>query len=63
MNSSFWELGGGVGVEFPIHPTLDVWRYGLLCRALQFTGSATPPYVHLTSFYIGILPGLPLLKL
>ena len=27
--------------------------------ALQFTGSATPPEVHLTSFYVEVLPGLP----
>jgi len=27
--------------------------------ALQFTGSATPPNVYLTSFYVGVLPGLP----
>jgi len=26
---------------------------------LQFTGSATPPNVYLTSFYVGVLPGLP----
>jgi len=25
---------------------------------LQFTGSATPPDVHLTSFYVTFLPGL-----
>ena len=28
--------------------------------ALQFTGSATPPNVYLTSFYVGVLPVLPL---
>ena len=27
--------------------------------ALQFTRSATPPNVYLTSFYVGVLPGLP----
>ena len=27
--------------------------------ALQFTGSATLPNIHLTSFYVGVLPGLP----
>ena len=27
--------------------------------ALQFTRSATPPDVYLTSFYEGVLPGLP----
>ena len=27
--------------------------------ALKFTGSATPLDVHLTSFYTGVLPGLP----
>jgi len=32
---------------------LEAW----LC--MQLTGSATPPDVHLTSFYIGVLPGLP----
>ena len=26
---------------------------------MQLTGSATPPDVHLTSFYVGVLPGLP----
>ena len=26
--------------------------------ALPFTRSATPPYVHLTSFYVGVLPVL-----
>ena len=41
---------------------VDIWRRGLLHRAcitLQFTGSATPPDIHLTSFYVGVLPGLP----
>ena len=37
---------------------MDVWRRGLLRLALQFTGSATPPEVHLTSFYVEVLPGL-----
>ena len=27
--------------------------------ALQFTGSGTLPNIHLTSFYVGVLPGLP----
>ena len=27
--------------------------------AMQFTGSATPPNVYLTSFYVEVLPGLP----
>ena len=32
---------------------LEAW----LC--MQLTGSATPPDVHLTSFYVRVLPGLP----
>ena len=32
---------------------LEAW----LC--MQLTGSATPPDVHLTSFYVQVLPGLP----
>ena len=32
---------------------LEAW----LC--MQLTGSAMPPDVHLTSFYVGVLPGLP----
>ena len=39
---------------------VDVWRHGLSHLALQFTISATPPDVHLTSFYVGVVPGLPL---
>ena len=27
--------------------------------ALQFAKSATTPNIHLTSFYVGVLPGLP----
>jgi len=27
-------------------------RHGLLCGALQFTGSAMPPNVYLTSLYV-----------
>ena len=42
---------------------MDVWRCGLSHRAhalaLRFTGSATPPNIHLTSFYVGVLPGPP----
>ena len=41
---------------------VDVGRRGLshgAYLALQFTGSVTPPNVHLTSFYVGVLPGLP----
>ena len=41
---------------------MDVWRRGLSCHAyitLRFTGSATPPDIHLTLFYVGVLPGLP----
>ena len=30
---------------------MDVWR--------QFAGSTTPPNVHLTSFHVGVLLGLP----
>ena len=32
---------------------LEAW----LC--MQLTGSATPPDVHLTSFYVRVLPSLP----
>ena len=35
---------------------LEAW---LTRRACQFTGSATPPDVHLTSFYVRVLPGRP----
>ena len=40
---------------------LEVWLITpcMHTLALQFTGSATPPNVFLTSFYIGVLPGLP----
>ena len=27
--------------------------------ALQFTGSAMPPDIHLMLFYVGVLPGFP----
>ena len=37
---------------------MDVWKRGLTCLALQFTRSAMPPDVHLTSFYLGVLPDL-----
>ena len=40
---------------------LEAWLIApCAALALQFTGSATPPDVHLTSFYVGVLPGLPL---
>ena len=44
------------------------WRQVYVCRcslhtmrayALQFAKSATPPNIHLTSFYVGVLLGLP----
>ena len=33
--------------------SVDVWRRGLRA-VLQFTGSVTPPDVHLTSLYVGV---------
>ena len=39
---------------------LEAWLTHRGCIALQFTGNATPPDVHLMSFYVQVLPGLPL---
>ena len=40
---------------------LEAWLITPCMHALglQFTRGATPPDVHLTSFYVGVLPGLP----
>ena len=46
--------------KFQSQSQVDVWRRGLLRRTCRHnTENATPPDVHLTSFYVRILPGLP----